>query len=90
MLKAYREFAIKFYKDNPDYGVTAAMIDENIVWARKKIREEVLTAAYGQDKAQQGLADLDLQLQKAIAEMPNAADLAQRSWKRNAGMLRQK
>jgi carboxyl-terminal processing protease len=90
VLKAYREFAVKFYKDNPDYGVTAAMIDENIVWARKKIREEVLTAAYGQDKAQQGLADLDLQLQKAITEMPNAADLAQRAWKRNTSMIQRK
>src|SRR5262249_42290589 len=41
VLKAYREFTLKFYKENPDYGVTAAMIDENLVWARKKIREEV-------------------------------------------------
>jgi len=89
VLKAYREYVAKFYKDNPDYGVTPAMIEENIVWARKKIREEVLTAAYGQDKAQQGLADLDVQLQKAIAEIPNAADLAQRAWKRNTGMMRQ-
>lgn len=89
VLKAYREYALKFYKDNPDYGVTPAMIEENLVWARKKIREEVLTAAYGQDKAQQGQADLDVQLQKAIAEIPNAADLAQRAWKRNTGMLRQ-
>src|SRR5262249_36513354 len=34
VLKAYREFAIKFFKENPDYGVTAALIDENMVWAR--------------------------------------------------------
>ncbi|MGH9838992.1 MAG: S41 family peptidase [Blastocatellia bacterium] len=88
VLKAYREYVTRFYKDNPDYGVTPAMIEEDIVWARKKIREEVLTAAYGQDKAQQAMADLDVQMQKAIAEIPNAADLAQRSWKRNTGMLR--
>ena len=83
VLKAYREFAVKFYKENSDYGVTTAMIDENLVWARKQIRQEVLTAAYGADKAAQGQADLDLQLQRAITEMPNAADLAQRSWRRN-------
>jgi hypothetical protein len=29
------------------------------------------------------MADLDLQLQRAIAEMPNAADLTSRAWKRN-------
>ncbi len=88
VLKAYREYVTRFYKENPDYGVTPAMIEENIVWARKKIREEILTAAYGQDKAQQAMADLDVQMQRAIAEIPNAADLAQRSWKRNTGMLR--
>ena len=83
VLKSFREFAIKFYKDNPDYGVTPAIIEENIVWARKQIRYEVLSAAYGSDKAQQGQADLDPQLQRAITEMPNAAELAQRAWRRN-------
>lgn len=83
VLATYREWVGKFYRDNPDYGVTQAMIDENTIWARKQIRQEILFAAYGSDRAQQGMADLDLQLQRAIAEMPNAADLANRSWKRN-------
>jgi carboxyl-terminal processing protease len=83
VLKSFRQFATKFYKDNPDYGVTPAMIEENIVWLRARIRYEALTAAYGSDKADQGLADLDLQLQRAIAEMPNAAELARRAWRQN-------
>jgi hypothetical protein len=83
VLNSFREFATKFYKDNPDYGVTPAMIEDNIVWIRARIRYEALTAAYGTDKAEQGLADLDLQLQRAIAEMPNAAELARRSWRQN-------
>ncbi len=87
VLAAFRDFALKFYKDNPDYGVTA-MIDENKIWIRKQLRQEVLVAAYGNDKAQQGQADLDLPLQRAIAEMPAAADLAVRAWKRNTGMNR--
>lgn len=92
ILKAYREFAVKYYKDNPDFGVTPAMIDDsaNLLWARKQIRQEVLTAAYGSDKAAQGGSDLDVQLQKAIAEMPKAADLAIRSWRRSTTMIRQK
>ena len=83
VLKAYRDYAAKFYKSNPDYSVTPAMIEENLVWARKTIRQEILLAAYGGDKAQQGLADLDVQLQRAITEMPKAADLATRSWRRS-------
>jgi hypothetical protein len=59
------------------------MIEDNIVWTRKQLRQELLFAAYGSDRAQQGMADLDLQLQRAIAEMPNAADLTSRAWKRN-------
>src|SRR5262249_60587800 len=83
VLNSFRQFAAKYYKDNPDYGVTPAMIEDNIVWLRARIRYEVLTAAYGSDKADQGLADLDLQLQRAVAEMPNAAELARRSWRLN-------
>lgn len=83
ILKTFREFAVKFYRDNPDYSLSAATIDANLSWCRKQLRSEILTAAYGTDRAQQGIADHDVQLQKAIAEMPTAADLAQRSWKRN-------
>jgi carboxyl-terminal processing protease len=83
VLKSFREFAAKYYKDNPDQGVTQAMIEDNIVWLRARIRYEVLAAAYGSDKADQGLADLDLQLQRAVSEMPNAAELARRSWRQN-------
>lgn len=86
VLSAFKTFATKFYADNPDYGVSAAQVSEYLIWARKMIRQEVLIAAYGTDKAQQGVADLDLQLQRAITEMPNAADLAMRSWRRNTSM----
>ena len=86
VLKSFREFATKYYKENPDYDVTPAMIEDNIEWIRTRIRYEVLTAAYGPDKAHQALADLDLQLQRAMTEMPSAAELAARSWRnRNTG-----
>ncbi|MEO6727246.1 MAG: S41 family peptidase, partial [Blastocatellia bacterium] len=89
-LKAYREFAVKFYKDNPDYGLAPAMIDSNLNWAKKQIRFEVLTAAYGTDRAQQGIAEYDVQLQKAITELPQAADLTARSWKGSTANARGK
>lgn len=83
-LQAYRTFAVKFYKENPEYRTTPAMIDENMVWARQQIRYEVLLAAYGADLAEQVMNDMDVQLQRAITEMPKAADLANRSWRRSA------
>jgi carboxyl-terminal processing protease len=89
VLNSFREFARKFYKDNPDHGVTPAMIEENIVWLRARIRYEALTAAYGADKADQGLVDLDPQLQRAVEEMPNAAELARRAWRQNTANTRQ-
>ncbi|MGH9751497.1 MAG: S41 family peptidase [Blastocatellia bacterium] len=88
VLNSFREFATKFYKDNSDYGVTPAMIEENIAWIRARIRYEALTAAYGADKAAQGLDDQDIQLQRAITEMPNAAELARRAWRHNTANTR--
>ncbi|MFN0110853.1 MAG: S41 family peptidase [Blastocatellia bacterium] len=84
ILKAQKDFLTKFYSDNPEYGLSAKAIEENAKWLHKQLRYEVLTAAYGTDRAQQGIGDWDTILQKGISEMPNAADLAQRAWKRNS------
>jgi carboxyl-terminal processing protease len=91
LLKLYRDYAEKFYQAHSDYGVTTAMIDEksNLDWARNQIRREVLLAAYGGDRAEQGMAILDLQLQRAVSEMPQAEDLALRSWRRSKTSIRQ-
>jgi carboxyl-terminal processing protease len=82
LMKHYRDFAANFYKANPGYSITTAMIDENLVWQRNRIRQELLLAAYGSDKSAQGMADLDTQLQRAVSEMPKAADIVMRSWRR--------
>ncbi len=82
LLKIYRDYAVEFYKENPAYEITTAMIDDNLAWQRNRIRQEVLLAAYGSDRAQQGMAHLDSQLQRAVSEMPKAADIAIRSWRR--------
>jgi len=82
LMKRYRDYAVKFYKENPGYYITTAMIDENLVWQRNRIRQELLLAAYGSDKSEQGMADLDTQLQRAVSEMPKAADIAIRFWRR--------
>ncbi|HWQ36167.1 MAG TPA: S41 family peptidase [Blastocatellia bacterium] len=79
ILKSYREFMLKFMKDNPRWGLTTAMVDDNMVWARKQIRYECLLAAYGSNVAQRFQGELDAQLQRAISEMPAAAELAERA-----------
>ncbi|MGH9835359.1 MAG: S41 family peptidase [Blastocatellia bacterium] len=80
-MKAYREFMADFLAKNQDLGVTMKVVDENFDWARKKIREEALIAAYGVDTQRRMTAEADGQLQRAIAEMPQAAQLAERARK---------
>ncbi len=56
-------------------------VDENFEWARNKIREEILTAAYGLDTQRRMTTDEDPQLQRAITEIPQSAQLADRARK---------
>src|SRR5262249_6268918 len=79
IMRAYHEFMEDFIAKNQDLGLTAKMIDDNIDWTRKKMREEVLLAAYGIDTQKRMTADWDVQLQRAIAELPNSAQLAERA-----------
>ncbi|MBO0723260.1 MAG: S41 family peptidase [Blastocatellia bacterium] len=79
IMKAYREFMVDYVNKNQELGLTMAMIDQNLQWARNKIREEVLLGAYGQDMQKRIMADQDEQLQRAISEMPQAAQLAERA-----------
>lgn len=79
IMKAYREFMTDFTAKNEDYGLTMKMVDENLEWSRKKIREEVLGAAYGIDTQKRMTAELDPQLLRAIAAMPESQQLADKA-----------
>ena len=81
IMKAYREFMADFLAKNQDTGLTMKAVDEHFDWSRKKIREEVLSAAYGVDTQKRMTTELDTQLQRAIAEMPQSAQLAERARK---------
>jgi carboxyl-terminal processing protease len=81
IMKAYRAFMTDFLAKGQDTGLTMKIVDENFEWARKKIREEVLIAAYGVDTQKRMMADADPQLQRAVAEMPQSAQLADRARK---------
>lgn len=79
ILKAYREFMTDYVVQNQDFGLTMKMVDDHLEWSRTKIREEVLLAAYGVDVQRRMTSDEDAQLQKALAEMSNSAQLAEKA-----------
>ncbi len=79
MMKVFREQLAAYLKKHPEINIAPAMLEEQMAWARNRIRYEVLLAAYGRDKAEQAMNDTDAQLQKAITELPNAAALAERA-----------
>jgi carboxyl-terminal processing protease len=81
IMKAYRDFMVDFLAKNPEANLTMKAVDENFEWARQKIREEALIAAYGVDTQRRMMADTDAQLQRAIAEIPQSAQLAERARK---------
>jgi carboxyl-terminal processing protease len=81
IMKAYREFMVDFLAKNHDVNLTMKTVDENLEWARQKIREEALIAAYGVDTQRRMMAETDTQLQRAMAEIPQSAQLAERARK---------
>jgi len=81
IMKAYREFIIDFLAKNHDVNLTMKVVDENFEWARQKIREEALIAAYGVDMQRRMTAEMDTQLQRAFAEIPQSAQMAERARK---------
>ena len=89
LLKAWQTRLLALGKEEyAGYGLTQQRLDESKIWARKAIRADVLLAAYGADRSAQVTADLDLQLQRAIQELPNAAALAEKARQRNNAMNR--
>jgi carboxyl-terminal processing protease len=88
VLKSFREFMVKFLTNNTDLGVTIEQVDGEMDWARKTIRQEVLWAAYGFEFMQRMTDENDLQLQRAITELPKSAELAEKSWRATATIRR--
>lgn len=79
LMKTFRESLTAYLQKHPEIKITPAAFEEQMTWARNRIRYEVLLAAFGGDKAQQAMSDTDAQLQRAVVELPNAAALAERA-----------
>ncbi len=79
VLKAYQAFMADFIAKTPEVGLTRELVDQNLNFARLKIREEALTAAYGVDTMRRILILDDPQVQRGLAELPKAAQLAEKA-----------
>ncbi|MCI0523819.1 MAG: S41 family peptidase [Acidobacteria bacterium] len=64
-----------FLRDRRELQVTEAQVNQNLEYVRRRIRAEVITAAYGVEIAEQFLAESDVQTLRAIEEIPKAKHL---------------
>jgi carboxyl-terminal processing protease len=72
VLAAFRSFL----HEHKELKADETRIDKDAEWVKRRIRYEVATAAFGEENARAALADGDVQLQRAVSELPKAKALA--------------
>jgi carboxyl-terminal processing protease len=65
-----------YLRDHKELKADDSRVDKDADWLKRRIRYEVATSAYGEENARAALAEGDVQLQKAIGELPKAKGLA--------------
>jgi carboxyl-terminal processing protease len=65
-----------FLREASEVRVSDSQVAENIDYIRRRIRAEVITAAYGTEVAEQFLMESDLQALRAIEALPQAKHLS--------------
>ena len=58
----------KYFSEHKELKADAARVDKDADWLKRRIRYEVVTAAYGEEIARQVLNEGDAQWQKAMTE----------------------
>jgi len=66
-----------FVQKQPELQVTSAQVDEELDFAKLRLREEIITAAYSNDAGARVLLDSDTQVLKALDALPDAKRLAE-------------
>jgi carboxyl-terminal processing protease len=66
-----------FLREHKELKADELRVDKDAEWLKRRIRYEVATAAFGEENARAALADGDVQLQRAIAELPKARMLSE-------------
>ncbi len=79
VMKAYQLFMNDFVARAPEAGLTRVIVETNLPFAKQKLREEIFVAAYGVDTARRLVILDDVQIQAALRELPNAAQLADKA-----------
>jgi len=74
VLEAFRAYV---RKEAATLGLTVAQLDGDLDYARLRLRDEIVTAAYGQEAGQRTLLDSDPQLLRALEAFPDARRLAE-------------
>ncbi len=79
VMKAYQVFMNDFVARAPEAGLTRVIVETNLPFAQQKLREEIFVAAYGVDTTRRLVILDDVQIQSALRELPNAAQLADKA-----------
>ncbi|MEK6408645.1 MAG: S41 family peptidase [Acidobacteriota bacterium] len=64
-----------FLREHKELKSDDSRVDKDADWVKRRVRYEVATAAFGEENARAALADGDVQLQRALGEMPKAKAL---------------
>ena len=72
VVEAFRNFC----RTQPDFQVQAAQIDEELEFAKLRLRQEIITAAFSSDAGARVLLDSDVQVLRALEALPDAKRLA--------------
>ena len=66
-----------FVKNQADFQVSPAQVDEDLDFAKLRLRQEIITASFSNDAGARVLLDSDLQLLRALDALPDAKRLAE-------------
>lgn len=70
--------AFKTYvRSQPELQVTSALLDTELEYAKLRLRQEIVTAAYSNDAGARVLLDSDTQVLRAVEALPDARRLAE-------------
>ncbi len=71
------EAFVNFIKRDPEHGLQPAQIEEEMEFAKLRLRDEIITAAYNSDAGTRVLLDSDPQTLRALEALPDAKRLAE-------------
>ena len=75
VIEAFRNFV----RTKPDFQVQPAQVDEELDFAKLRLRQEIITAAFSNDAGARVLLDSDAQVLRALEALPDAKRLADSS-----------